>query len=219
MFDHVYEPTGASFQAKKADVVVGGSPVFWVLKRAFDIGMSLLLLPFLSILAVLLLALNPRGNPGPLFYIQTRMGKDCRPFKAIKFRSMLSAAKILRGPEDPVESHRITRLGNILRRTRIDELPQILNVLKGDMSLIGPRPDYFEHACTYLATVPGYRERHSVRPGISGLAQVSVGYVSSTEGTRSKTQADLHYIRDAGLALDAKLFLRTIYTVLARAGS
>ena len=165
-----------------------------------------------------MLALNPIWNKGPLFFTQARMGRDCRAFKAVKFRSMFNE-KVTRGADDPIETHRITRLGKFLRKSRIDELPQILNVLKGEMSLIGPRPDYFAHARSYVRNIQGYRERHLVRPGISGLAQVDVGYVEGTDATRAKVAADLRYIRDASLVLDFQIFWKTLRTVFGFKGS
>lgn len=219
MFDYVFDSHDIYLKARQKPFVVGGGAVFWAAKRIFDITVSLMLLPLVAIFAAILLIINPLWNAGPLFYVQTRMGRHCRPFRTVKFRTMQSVTTILRGPEDPVEAHRITRLGRLLRLSRIDELPQILNVLKGEMSLIGPRPDYFEHARSYLASVPGYRERHVVRPGISGLAQVAVGYVASSEGTKSKTRADLYYIENAGFALDTRLALQTIYTIFAYRGA
>lgn len=135
-----------------------------VSKRFFDIAMSILLLPLLCVLALVLLMLNPFYNKGNLFFVQPRMGRDCKPFKAIKFRSMRAVPKIIRGADSPLEIDRITSLGGFLRKSRIDELPQVINVLLGQMSLIGPRPDYFDHAVEYLEKIPGYRERHAVRP-------------------------------------------------------
>lgn len=164
------------------------------------------------------MALNPFFNRGPLLFVQTRMGQDCSAFSAIKFRTMVPAARITRSADDPLERDRITPLGQILRKTRIDELPQILNVLRGEMSLIGPRPDYFHHARKYMRSIPGYRRRHSVRPGISGLAQTDLGYVSSTEGTRLKVRLDLHYVDNLGAKLDAYVFWRTLVTVFGRKG-
>lgn len=189
----------------------------WV-KRAFDILLSLYLLPVLIILGVGLLLLNPFFNRGSLLFVQPRMGRDCRAFRAYKFRTMV-ASDVKRGPNDPLERDRITRLGGFLRRTRLDELPQILNVLKGDMSLIGPRPDYYDHAVAFLDTIQGYRERHMVRPGISGLAQTEIGYVEGTEATKRKVQADLFYITNTGFALEAWIFWRTLLTVFGRAGA
>ncbi len=187
-------------------------------KPVFDVAMSLVLLPLLVVVAMLLLVLNPFFNPGPLFYMQPRMGRGCRAFTAIKFRTMTPAARITRSAEDPLEHDRITPLGRIMRRSRIDELPQILNVLRGDMSLIGPRPDYFHHARRYVRSVPGYRRRHDVRPGISGLAQTDLGYVDCTEGTRRKVALDLRYVDEMSLRLDLYVFWRTLVTVFWRRG-
>ena len=197
---------------------IGGTPFFWAAKRGCDIGFSLLLMLPLMLCCLVLLALNPIWNRGPLFFTQIRMGRGCRAFKAVKFRTM-RCAPMRRGPDDPIEADRITALGRFLRTSRIDELPQILNVLRGDMSLIGPRPDYFTHARSYLRHIPEYRRRHAVRPGISGLAQIELGYVEGLDGTRCKALADLRYIREASFALDLEIFLRTIWTVLARKGA
>uniref|UniRef100_UPI002495A560 sugar transferase n=1 Tax=Ruegeria atlantica TaxID=81569 RepID=UPI002495A560 len=137
--------------------------VFQIVKRAFDLLISaLFLLPLMSLCGVLLLILNPFWNKGPLFFAQERMGQNCKPFTAYKFRSMRPARKIERSADCPLEEDRITPLGRFLRRSRLDELPQIINVFKGDMSLVGPRPDYIEHARMYLLQVPGYQERHDV---------------------------------------------------------
>ena len=193
--------------------------LFKISKRAFDIGFSLLLLPFILLIGLCLLVLNPFLNHGPLFFVQTRMGRGCRAFPAIKFRSMAVSERIVRGANDPLEIHRITRLGAFLRKSRIDELPQILNVLRGHMSLIGPRPDYFHHARRYVAQVPGYRMRHAVRPGISGLAQTELGYAAGIDATTNKVRADLFYIHNSGYRMEAWIFWRTLQTVIGRLGT
>lgn len=198
---------------------IGGSAVFWRTKRVFDIVVSLLLLPIFAFAFLALLLLNPWLNRGPLLFRQKRMGQDLVPFTAIKFRSMLPVDEITRAVNDPIETHRITALGQIMRRTRIDELPQIINVLKGDMSLIGPRPDYYEHAREYVREIPEYRHRHLVRPGISGLAQVTLGYATGLDATRAKATADLAYIRNASPGLEMRVFWLTIVTVLLRRGA
>lgn len=195
------------------------SVLFLAVKRAFDVLVSIAALPVLAVLVLTLLILNPLWNPGPLFFVQTRMGRACRPFPAIKFRTMRPARRILRGPDDPVESDRITPLGQFLRRSRIDELPQFLNVLAGHMSLIGPRPDYWEHAIHYLDVIPGYRQRHLVRPGISGLAQVDGGYAEGVDATIAKTRLDLRYIRQSGLAMELYVLRRTAHVVCTGFGA
>lgn len=147
------------------------------------------------------------------------MGKNCDSFQAIKFRSMIVANMIDRGANDPLETHRITRLCNFLRRSRLDEVPQIINVFKGEMSLIGPSPDYIEHAKVYVDTIPGYIERHAVRPGISGFAQTEVGYGEGIEATRTKVKADLQYIKNRTLTFEAWIVWCTLQTVIKRGGA
>ena len=161
---------------------------FWRMKRLLDVATSLMLLPLLVCFIILLFLLNPFFNPGGIFYSQIRMGRDCRAFKLIKFRTMRADNSCPRKFNDPLEVSRITKLGRLMRKSRIDELPQILNVLKGEMSLIGPRPDFFSHGRVYVRTVIGYRDRYRVRPGISGLAQVQLGYAEGTDATVSKTR-------------------------------
>jgi len=188
-------------------------------KRVFDIAMALAVTPLILAASVLLLLLNPFWNRGPLFYLQRRMGKDCRPFTAIKFRTMTPAATIARGPDDPVEDERITTLGRVLRRSRIDELPQFFNVLVGDMSVIGPRPDFWDHAVHYFHTVPGYRYRHAVRPGITGLAQVDGGYAEGMTATFEKTRFDMRYITGFGLTMECYILWRTLCVILTGFGA
>tara|TARA_R100001369_G_scaffold87425_2_gene122944 strand:+ start:3120 stop:3788 length:669 start_codon:yes stop_codon:yes gene_type:complete len=194
------------------------SRFYLIWKRAFDLTGALLLLPIMLIVAAVLIVANRRLNPGPLFYSQKRMGQNCEPFQALKFRTMLCASQITRGAYDDLEHDRITPFGKFLRRTRLDELPQIINILRRDMSLIGPRPDYYDHAVVYIDTVHGYRERHRMRPGISGYAQVRHGYIEGIEGVRSKVSADLQYISKASILVDLKITWRTIKVVAGRQG-
>lgn len=199
---------------KKYKFETSKKSVFWVFKRFFDILISILLLPILISVCILLIFLNHFINRGSMFFIQKRMGKNCKPFKAIKFRTMVNANIIKRKHTDPVEIDRITYLGTILRKLRIDELPQIINVLKGDMSLIGPRPDYYEHAIIFLEIIPNYRARHIVRPGISGLSQIRLGYAEGIQATKRKSRVDIYYVKNANFILDLKIFLATIFTIL-----
>ena len=191
---------------------------FLAFKRIFDLTGALLLLPILLAVACGLLVLNRRLNPGPLFFAQRRMGRDCVPFRALKFRTMAVETATTRGAFDGLEHHRITPFGRFLRRTRLDELPQMINVLVGDMSLIGPRPDYYDHALVYLDQVGGYRERHRMRPGISGYAQVRHGYIEGLDGVRAKVAADLQYIARASVLVDLRITWATILVVLGRKG-
>jgi lipopolysaccharide/colanic/teichoic acid biosynthesis glycosyltransferase len=195
-----------------------GNKMFWINKRLFDIVMCLLLIPLLFITAIILLFLNYFFNSGSLFFIQGRMGKDCRVFHAIKFRSMVPVKEITRKFNDPIETNRITSFGKILRKSRIDELPQILNVLKGEMSLIGPRPDYYIHALEYLKNVKGYRERHIIRPGITGLSQIRLGYAEGLEATAKKASIDNYYIQNVNYIIELKIIGNTIITILRGMG-
>lgn len=188
-------------------------------KRTIDIAIALMALPAMITIGLILLILNPFWNRGPLIYSQTRMGWRCKPFKAYKFRTMTSAPEISRGPNDPLETERITRLGMFLRKTRLDEFPQFINVLNGKMSVIGPRPDYWRHATHYSDTIAGYRRRHAMKPGITGLAQVDNGYAEGVSATVVKTRHDLRYIETAGFATDLYILWRTLKVMLTGFGA
>ncbi len=196
----------------------GGSNLFWTAKRVGDVATAIALLPLFAITALVILALNPILNPGPLFYVQTRMGRYCKPFATFKFRTMTDTKSRPRLHDAPLEVDRITPLGAFMRKARIDEIPQVINILKGEMSLIGPRPDFFGHARVYVRAIPEYRDRHRIRPGISGLAQVELGYAEGVEATREKTRLDLIYIEKAGFRMDLVLLWRTALTVVRGLG-
>ena len=187
---------------------------FWIFKRGSDISISILLLPLLILISIILLFLNIFYNKGTLYFIQKRMGKDCKAFNAIKFRSMTRIDSVSRKYYEPVEENRITRLGHILRKTKIDELPQILNVIIGDMSLIGPRPDFYDHALSFLEKVPSYRSRHKIRPGITGLSQIRLGYAEGLKATKKKSKIDIYYIKNLSFLLDLKIFGGTILVII-----
>ncbi|MDA9369368.1 sugar transferase [Amylibacter sp.] len=195
-----------------------GNRLFWINKRIFDIILSLSLLPLLFIIGIILLVFNLFFNQGELFFIQKRMGKNCEFFFAIKFRTMTHVQEITRKYDEPIETNRITSLGRLMRKMRIDELPQILNVLKGEMSLIGPRPDYYSHALEYLVNVEGYRERHSIRPGITGLSQIRLGYVDTLEATSKKVSIDNYYIQNVGYITEFQIILNTIIIIIRGLG-
>ena len=195
-----------------------GNKMFWINKRLFDIFICLLLIPLLFITSIILLCLNYFFNTGSLFFIQDRMGKNCNVFYAIKFRTMTPVKEITRKYNDPIETNRITPFGKILRQSRIDELPQILNVLKGEMSLIGPRPDYYIHALEYLKNVKGYRERHIIRPGITGLSQIRLGYAEGLEATAKKAFVDNYYIQNVNYIIELKIIGNTIMTIIKGMG-
>ena len=195
-----------------------GNKMFWFNKRLFDIFICVLLIPLLFIISIIILFFNFFFNPGSLFFIQERMGKNCGVFSAVKFRTMLPVKEISRKYDDPIEIDRITPFGKILRKIRIDELPQIINVLKGEMSLIGPRPDYYIHALEYLKNVKGYRERHIIRPGITGLSQIRLGYAEGLEATAKKASVDNYYIQNVNYIIELKIIGNTLITILRGLG-
>jgi lipopolysaccharide/colanic/teichoic acid biosynthesis glycosyltransferase len=195
-----------------------GNKLFWVNKRMFDISTCLLLLPILFIIVIILPIINYFFNSGSVFFIQKRMGKNCEVFSAIKFRTMKPIKEITRKYDDPIETSRITSFGRILRKSRIDELPQILNVLRGEMSLIGPRPDYYVHALEYLKNVKGYRERHVIRPGITGLSQIRLGYAEGLEATAKKVSIDNYYIQNVSYIIEFKIIIYTLITIIRGMG-
>lgn len=183
-------------------------------RRMFDIAVALAALPLMGLVALALLALNPFCNAGPLFFRQRRMGWRGEPFTILKFRSMRPASGAMRALDAPVEGERTPPLGAFLRRHKLDELPQCINVLRGEMSIVGPRPDALEHAELCAAIVPGYRHRTLVRPGITGLAQVKCGYAVGLTAIAEKTRHDLIYIRARSLRLDARILVMTLAIVL-----
>lgn len=193
--------------------------LFSGMKFAFDRGVALLTMPPILLICAVLLILNPFLNPGRLFYAQIRMGKHGKPFVMFKFRSMTEAPQRSRGHDEGLETTRITRLGHLLRKHRIDELPNMFNVLKGEMSIIGPRPDAWSHARHYSRTIPGYARRFGVRPGITGLAQVVSGYADGQEATQVKADLDRRYIENYGFRQEAMIFLRTFRVILTGHGA
>ena len=188
-------------------------------KRALDFLCAVLAFPLIVIVGAGLLLMNPVANPGPLFFSQYRMGRDGRRFRMWKFRTMRPARSGQRRYDDPLEEDRVSPLGRFLRSSRIDELPNFVNVFTGDMSLIGPRPDVWEHATVYLKIVPHYADRFSVRPGITGLAQVRNGYADTMAVVRRKALLDSIYVRHASWAVERSIVLATIRVLLTRHGA
>ncbi|QGZ40561.1 sugar transferase (PEP-CTERM system associated)/exopolysaccharide biosynthesis polyprenyl glycosylphosphotransferase [Pseudoduganella flava] len=200
----------------------GGFDQGWVrtfMKRSFDVVVSLLLL-VVSLPVMLLTALAIYiEDRAPIFYSQERVGKDGQVFRVLKFRSMYTNAEQGGQPQWAAKNDpRITYVGNIIRKLRIDELPQILNVLKGQMSFVGPRPErpYFVGQLT--ERVPYYNVRHSIKPGITGWAQVRYGYGDSVEDAVQKLQYDLYYVKNNSLLLDVLVLIDTFKVVMFRGG-
>ena len=198
------------------EVVGDGKSLISPVKRVGDlVGGSLLLILAMPILLLAVVAVRLTSS-GPAFFRQPRVGRDQRPFTLLKLRTMHLGAErageeILADVDDP----RRTPVGGCLRRTGIDEIPQLWNVVRGDMSLVGPRPERPGFVDTYLKQVTGYAERFAVRPGVTGLAQVNGDYHSSPA---NKLRYDLAYIANAGLWLDLSILLRTVKIVLASSG-
>lgn len=192
------------------------------IKRAVDVCVSLALLPFLlppMFLAGIAVKLD---SPGPVFFSQMRMGYRGRPFRVLKFRTMRHERcsldernAAMTGDQDP----RITRVGRFLRRSRVDELPQLLNVLRGEMSLIGPRPEAIPLSQWYESELPFYVYRHIVRPGVTGWAQVNQGHVTGLDQVNVKLNYDFYYIKNFSAWLDVLIAIRTIGIVLSGFGA
>ena len=189
------------------------------MKRGFDLICSTIILIAafpLMLLAALAVKLEDRG---PVFYSQERVGKDGKTFFVHKFRSMRADAEKAGKPQWAAQNDpRVTRVGNFMRKTRIDELPQILNVFKGEMSFVGPRPERPYFVEQLIEVVPYYNVRHSIKPGITGWAQVRYGYGSSAEDALQKLQYDLYYVKNNSLFLDVLVLIDTLKVVLFRSG-
>lgn len=189
------------------------------MKRAFDLvcsGMILLATFPVMLLTALAIWLEDRS---PIFYQQERVGLDGHPFNVLKFRSMRNDAEKGGKPQWAAQNDpRVTRIGNFIRKTRIDELPQILNVFKGEMSFVGPRPERPYFVEQLIEVVPYYNVRHSIKPGITGWAQVRYGYGASADDALQKLQYDLYYVKNNSLFLDILILIDTLKVVLFRSG-
>jgi exopolysaccharide biosynthesis polyprenyl glycosylphosphotransferase len=184
-------------------------------KRAFDILVAsvgfLLVLPLLPLIALLV-----RWTPGPIIYRQTRLGESGRPFTIYKFRTMVADAEASGRPQWAAEDdERITPVGRILRRAHLDEIPQLWNVLKGDMSIVGPRPERPEFVALLEKEMPFWNRRHLIKPGVTGWAQVRNGYSADCASCADKLSYDLWYIRHRSFAVDLAVCMKTASLVLS----
>jgi exopolysaccharide biosynthesis polyprenyl glycosylphosphotransferase len=192
---------------------------FVMVKRLMDFAGAVAWLLPLAILMPLVALANRLDSPGPLFFRQTRVGEGGRPFKVIKFRSMVPNAEQESGPTWAAEDdRRVTSVGRVLRVTHLDEVPQVLNVLRGQMSLVGPRPERPEFVALLSERIPFYRARHAVRPGITGWAQIHQDYGDSIEMAEEKLEYDLYYLKHASPILDLTIVLRTISKMVGLSG-
>ena len=196
------------------------SRLFRLTKRTNDVVLACLGLLF-SLPLTLIMALTIKlDSEGPIFYKQERCGENGRAFQLYKFRSMIHNAEAACGPiwaQD--DDCRATRVGKVIRKLRLDEIPQMWNILKGDMSFVGPRPERPEFVAELEKIVPYYSERHTVKPGISGWAQVSYGYGASVDDALEKLRYDLFYIKNMSVFMDITIILRTIKIVLHKSGA
>jgi lipopolysaccharide/colanic/teichoic acid biosynthesis glycosyltransferase/glycosyltransferase involved in cell wall biosynthesis len=195
-----------------------GNPAYDLLKRVLDLTAVLLTAPLWLPLAALVALAVRLDSPGPAVFSQWRTGLHGQPFRIHKFRSMRHTTQDkpqFAGEFDP----RITRLGAFLRKTRLDEIPQLWNVLRGDMSLIGPRPEQTAFVQQFAQDIPSYPWRHLVRPGLTGWAQVQQGYAASAQETAVKLSYDLYYVTHYSLAMDLLILAKTLRTVLTGHGA
>jgi len=192
---------------------------FWpFLKRTMDIlicGIGLIILALLFPILALAIYID---SPGSIFYTQERVGRGGQVFRIFKFRSMIPGAEENRAVWAEENDPRVTRVGRFLRRTMIDELPQLINVLRGEMSIVGPRPERPIFADQLAKQIPFYRARHAVKPGIAGWALINYGYSSSVLDALVKLQYDVYYIKHQSLVLDLFILLKTTGAMLSFRG-
>jgi lipopolysaccharide/colanic/teichoic acid biosynthesis glycosyltransferase len=189
-------------------------------KRIIDVIAASLLVVATMPLMLIVAALIKLTSPGPVLFLQNRLTQGGRTFRLIKFRSMVSNAEQAIGAQFASKNDpRVTRLGAFLRKTRLDELPQLINVLRGDMSLIGPRPERPELAGELAQNIRRFPNRLQIKAGLTGLAQVIQGYPDGISGYRRKLGLDLLYIRNQGPLLDLWIALRTITVMMTGSGA
>jgi exopolysaccharide biosynthesis polyprenyl glycosylphosphotransferase len=196
---------------------IAREPVFERIKRVSDIALSMLGLVFFSWLVCIAALAIRLEDGGPVFFSQNRIGRHKMPFKLLKLRTMRAST----GPGDPYTREgdvRITRVGRLLRAARLDELPQLWNVLRGQMSLIGPRAEWDRLVSDYEREIPCYHFRHLVKPGITGWAQINYRYGTGVQDTLRKLEYDLYYIRNFSFMLDASIVLKTLHVMLLKKG-
>jgi exopolysaccharide biosynthesis polyprenyl glycosylphosphotransferase len=206
------KPSGIVFTDDFSGAVLNGR-----VHRLFDLvvaGVVLTMAVPIMLAAALAILIESRGR-GPVLYKQKRVGRNGQTFEILKFRSMrVGAEKSGNAQWATVNDARATRVGGFIRKSRIDELPQVLNVLRGDMSFVGPRPERPEFVQQLEKTIPYYRLRHSVNPGITGWAQIHYPYGASERDAREKLRYDLYYIKNFGSSLDIQILVNTAAVVL-----
>jgi len=202
--------------------VTGGqaSLTYRLVARLIDWSLGLVGGALLLFVGPLLAVLIKLDSPGPIFYRQVRLGRGGVPFELLKFRSMVTDAEEEMGAQWAAKSDpRVTRVGRLLRRTRLDELPQVINVLRGDIHLIGPRPERPEFITRLEQEIPFYRARLAVKPGLTGWAQVRYRYGNTVEDALIKLEYDLYYIKNRSVLLDLSILLKTVGVVVLFKGT
>ena len=190
-----------------------------VSKRLLDAVLSTVALFILLPLMILVAVLIKLDSPGPVFYRQLRVGLQGVCYEILKFRSMHMDAEKEGARWATLNDARVTRVGRWMRRWRIDELPQLINVIKGDMSLVGPRPERPTYVQRLKESIPYYDLRHTVRQGLTGWAQIRFRYASSEEDSHLKLQYDLYYVKNLSLRLDVRILLETIRVIFSGKGA
>lgn len=189
-----------------------------VSKGMIDVSLATVLLAVTSPLWLLSRIRIAHQSPGPIFYKQKRVGLNYKEFECVKFRSMRLDAEILGAQFSSRRDKRVFRYGAFMRSTRIDELPQLLNIFRGEVSLVGPRPERKVFVESFEELIPHYSERHVIKPGITGYAQVMYPYGAGVKDARHKLMYDLYYIKNWSLGLELRIVWRTIVTVLSSGG-
>ncbi len=187
-------------------------------KRLVDLAIAIVGLLFLVVAVPIVLVGDLMANRGPLFYRQPRVGKNGATFEILKFRTMRPVGEDMPNEWTTEDDPRITPFGGLLRRTHVDELPQLVNVLRGDLSVVGPRPEQPQYVRELTGKIPFYDLRHRVRPGLTGWAQVKYGYAGSESDALQKLQYDFFYMRHQSLTLDVRIIGRTLRSVVRRGG-
>jgi lipopolysaccharide/colanic/teichoic acid biosynthesis glycosyltransferase len=192
--------------------------LYSIAKTLTDYFLSVLLLIILSPLLLILAAVIRLSGKGPVIYSQDRIGKDGKPFSIYKFRSMVFDAEKVEPFLSGSGDERVTLIGRFLRKYRIDEIPNFINVLKGEMSIVGPRPERLFFIIQIIKTAPGYIELQKVKPGITSWGQVKYGYASSVDEMIERLDYDLFYLQNRSAWFDVKIIFMTIGTVLRGKG-
>lgn len=192
---------------------------YMALKRFIEVALILLSLPLTLPIMLITAILIKVESPGPILFIQQRVGLGGKEFSIYKFRSMSKDSEKDGAKMATEGDMRVTRVGKFIRKTRIDELPQFWNIVKGDMSLIGPRPEQKVFVDQFDESIPFYNYRHIVKPGITGWAQVTHGYAADEDETRVKVEHDFYYIKHFSFSLDLLIFFKTIHTMITGFGA